>query len=194
MCSRSKEFIIMELTPSTSFSAKINQMLTGRETYKTDSGCKITMKAGTGNINVDDNGVINISDAQDLRVYDSKNDDKIKVKNSEVMRATVGRGNDFLLLDACNFHDNKLFTSGTIIHSYGNKIGCSNIMINGDFKGHISSQQGAGRAYGDDKNAHKDNILINGNNDGTINVDTHDKVAIKGEEKGRIVNHSIIYC
>lgn len=183
----------MELNPSTSFWSGVNKSIFGRETYETPNGCKVTVKAGTGKVELSEDGTINVSDAEKLRIYDSKNDDKIKVTNSDVQTIRIGKGNDFLLLDACNFEDHKLFKGGTTIITYGNKKGCANIMINGDFRGNICAQQGAGRGYGDDKDAHKDNILINGNNFGTINIDTHDKVAIKGPEKGHLVNHTVYY-
>mgnify|MGYP007070202133 CR=1 FL=1 len=57
----------MNLTPSVSVSARINKFVTGRETYKTENGCKVTMKSGTGNITLGNDGVINISGAKDLR-------------------------------------------------------------------------------------------------------------------------------
>lgn len=186
----------MELSPSTSFSAKINKSLFGRETYVTESGCKVTVKAGTGNISVGEDGVINVTDAEKLRVYDSKGDDKIRVTKSDVDMVRAGRGNDYILLDQCNFRDYNMFKGGSTIMTYGNKKGCSTIMINGDFRGNLQAQQGAGRGYGDDKDAHKDNIIITGNNYGHINVDTHDKVAIKGSEKGHITNTTtyVMYC
>ena len=182
----------MELMPSTSFWSEVNKSIFGRETYETPNGCKVTVKSGTGKVEVDDNGVISVSDAEKLKIYDSKHDDKIKVTNSEV-GIRVGKGNDTLLLDKCNFNDYKLFKGGSTIITYGNKNSCANVLINGDFRGNINAQQGAGRGYGDDKDAHKDNILINGNNFGTINIDTHDKVAIKGPERGRIVNSTVYF-
>lgn len=57
------------------------------------------------------------------------------------------------------------------------------------------AQQQDGKSWGD-KKAHKDTILINGNNTGRIQIDSQDKVAIKGPKKGKVVNTTFIpvYC
>ena len=182
----------MQVQRSNSFFSVLNRVFAGRDTYKLENGCKVTMKKGTGNVSVDDSGAIKVSDAIKLNVYDSKKDNKIKVSNSSVNYVQIGRGNDLLLLDKCDFKDYKMFTGGTCINSYGKKKYTTNIMINGDFHGRINAQQGGGSGYGD-KKSHKDNILINGDNYGEIFVDTPDKVAVKGEQKGSIKNMTIYY-
>ena len=183
----------MELTPSTSFWANVNRTLFDRDTYKTDTGCKFTMKQGTGCVDVAEDGTITVSDADTLKIYGSKSDDKIKVLNSYVKAATIGRGKDAIMFDNCEFKKHQLFHPGTVISTYGKKDDVATIMINGDFDGYMNLQQGMGKGWGKDDYAHKDHVLITGNNNGSIQVDGCDKVAIKGKEKGRISNVTVYY-
>ena len=137
--------------------------------------------------------------AKKVSVYGTKGDDKIYVANSQVYAIKPGKGDNKTFLDNCTYKKyNKFWGTGSYIMTGGGefssyKKGSDIVKINGDFNGIIYAQQGAGKAYGNDKKAHKDIILINGNNNGYINIDTHDSVKISGKEKGKIINQSIIY-
>ncbi len=189
----------MELQPNQSFFSRMRSAVTNRDYYKTDSGVKVVTEKGSGRVEVTDDNVVKIYDAKKVSVYGTKDDDKIYVANSQVYAVAPGKGDNKTFLDNCTYKKyNKFWGTGSYIMTGGGafssyKSGSDIIKINGDFNGKILAQQGAGKVYGNDKKAHKDTILINGNNTGYINIDTHDSVKIAGKEKGKIVNQSIIY-
>lgn len=186
----------MELTPNKSFLNTIRYGMWGYDSYTTPTGTTIWAKKGQGKFEVNDKDVVIITGAKDVCVKGTNEDDKIYIKDSKVLHITPKGGNNEIFLDNCKYYYNKFWGTGSTIKTgtaFSTKKGSDVIKINGDFEGRILAQQGAGRGYGDDKKAHKDTILINGNNNGYINIDTHDKVAIKGKEKGRIVNNTTYY-
>ena len=189
----------MELQPNQSFFSRLRSAVTNRDYYKTDSGVKVVTEKGSGRVEVTDDNVVKIYDAKKVSIYGTKDDDKIYVANSQVYAVAPGKGDNKTFLDNCTYKKyNKFWGTGSYIMTGGGafssyKSGSDIIKINGDFNGKILAQQGAGKVYGNDKKAHKDTILINGNNTGYINIDTHDSVKIAGKEKGKIVNQSIIY-
>ena len=171
----------------------------GYSVYKTENGATVKMKKGTGKVEVNDKGVLIVSGGEKVQVEGTRGDDKIVVKDSSVSLIGTGSGKDRLLLDNCTYKQyNSFWGTGSAIYTGGawyrkkNKDDCAEIMIKGDFNGYIGAQQGAGKGWGDDSDAHRDHIMINGNNKGRINVDTHDKVQIKGE-KGSICNTTVYY-
>ncbi len=182
----------MQLTPSNSFHAKL-QSLVGYDTYKTPDGVKVYMKKNSGTVEVTKDNFVKVSDGKKVSVTGTNGDDKILIENSSIGYIAPGLGNNLTYLNKCEYKPySRFWGSGSQIVTGGNmfqshKKGSDTIKINGDFSGGILAQQGAGRGYGDDAESHKDVIIINGNNKGHINVDTHDKVSIKGE-KGSIAN------
>ena len=181
----------MELTPVRSF--------LGYSVYKTKNGATVKMKKGTGKVEVNDKGVLIISGGEKVQVSGTRGDDKIVVKDSNVSYISTDSGKDRLLLDNCTYKQYKPFWgTGSAIFTGGawyrkkNKDDFAEIMINGDFNGYISAQQGVGKGWGDDSDAHRDYIKINGNNKGRINIDTRDRVQINGE-KGSVRNTTVYY-
>ena len=188
----------MDLQPTTGFFTNIKSKITGKDYYTTSTGTKISMAAGEGKVEETDDGVIKIYDAKKVSVYGTSADDKLYVKNSHVKYINQGSGNNVTALDNCTYNQyNRFWGTGSVITTgcsfFKPNKGSDVIKIKGDFNGGILAQQGSGKAYGDDKKAHKDTIMINGDNNGFINIDTHDKVAISGK-KGQIKNISVIYC
>lgn len=172
----------------------------GTSVYKTDNGMLIKMKKGTGNVQVNDNGVVVVNGGEKVRIAGTRGDDKLVVKDAHVSFVSTDSGKDRVLLDNCSYDRYSHFwgtgsriQTGPTMFRRGNKGDYADIMIRGDFNGGILAQQGAGKGYGDDSKAHKDYIRITGDNNGHINVDSHDKVKVKGE-KGHIFNTTIYYC
>lgn len=188
----------MQLQPNQGFYGKLNGFLTGKDFYKSPDGAQITVKKGTGKVEYTDKGVLKVTDADKVVICGSKGDDKIHVVNSFVKYIAPGKGDNKTLLDNCTFKKfnrfwglgSRIVTGGGLFSSY--KKGSDIIQINGNFDAAIFAQQGAGNAWGDDSKAHKDQILIKGNHNGYITVDTKDKVAIKGKKDGTVVNVSEI--
>lgn len=184
----------MQLQPNQGFYGKVNALLSGKDFYKTPDGAQITVKKGTGKVEYTDKGVLRITDADKVVISGSKGDDKIHVINSLINYIAPGKGNNKTLLDNCTFKKynktwgtgSRIVTGGGLFSNY--KKGSDKIQINGNFDAAIFAQQGAGTAWGGDNKAHNDQILINGNHNGYITVDSQDKVAVKGKKDGKIVN------
>ena len=184
----------MQLQPNQGFVGKMNGFLSGKDYYNAPNGAVVSVKKGTGKVEFTEKGVLKVTDADKVVISGSKGDDKIHVINSFVKFIAPGKGDNKTLLDKCTFKKfNKLWGTGSRIITGGGlftsyKKGSDMIQINGDFDAAIYAQQGAGTAWGGDKKAHKDQILINGNHNGYITVDSQDKVAVKGKKDGKIVN------
>lgn len=185
----------MEVQASRSFNSRFKGMFTGKDYYKTNTGLEISAQKGSGKVEVTDDGVVKVYDAKKVSIYGTKGDDKIYVANSHVKYIAPGLGDNKTFLDKCTFKKySNFWGTGSIIRTGGlwsSKKGSDEIRINGDFNGRIAAQQGDGKGWGD-KKAHKDTILINGNNTGRIEIDSKDKVAIKGPEKGKVINTTYI--
>lgn len=185
----------MDIIPQTSFRYTMLGKITKKDYYKTEDGTQISKEKGSGSIEISDDNVIKIYDAKKVSIYGNKEDKKIIVSESQVDRIMTNSGKNQVYLAHCTFKPRSLFSSSQIITGQNgilnNKDNSDVIRIDGDFEGLISAQQGSGSAYGDDKSAHKDTIIINGDNKGRIEIDTHDKVQVKGE-KGQIANTSVI--
>ena len=166
----------------------------GKDIYSLDNGTKIKVKKGTGDVSVDEKGIVKVKDAEKVSVSGSKNDDNILIENSSVDKISLGSGKNKLWFNGCKFNDyNMWLARGTYIETSGmiNRKGDnSQIYVNGDFKGYINAQQGSGKGYGDDSKAHKDTIIIKGNNNGHIKIDSHDKVSVKGD-RGHLFNETV---
>ncbi len=180
----------MELTPVRNFF--------GYSVYKTENGATVKMKKGTGKVEVNDKGVLVVSGGEKVQVSGTKGDDKIVVKDSSVSTIGTGSGKDRLLLDNCTYKQyNGFWGTGSFIYTGGpwyrkkNKNDSAEIMVKGDFNGCIRAQQGEGKGLGE-HGAQKDHIMIAGDNKGRVEVDTCDKVQIKGK-KGRVCNTTIYY-
>ena len=188
----------MQLQPNQGIYGKLNGLLSGKDYYKAPNGAEITVKKGTGTVEYTDKGVLKVANADKVVIAGSKGDDKIHVVNSFVRYIAPGKGDNVTLIDNCRFKKfnrfwgtgSRIVTGGGLFSSY--KKGSDKIQINGNFDAAIFAQQGSGNAWGNDSKAHKDQILINGNHNGYITVDTKDKVTVKGNKDGQIVNISEI--
>lgn len=186
----------MQLQPSKGFTGKLYGIW-GQDHYKAPNGAEITVKKGTGKVEYTDNGVLKVLNADKVVICGSKKDDKILVKDSSVKYIAPKGGDNKTIIDNCKFKKysnfwgtgSRIITGGGLFTSY--KKGSDQIQINGDFNAAIFAQQGDGKIWGD-KKAHKDYILINGNHNGYITIDTCDKVAVKGQKDGKVVNVSEI--
>ena len=188
----------MQLQPNQGFNGKFFNIVMGKDYYKAPNGAEVSLKKGTGKVEYSDNGVLKVSDADKVVIIGTNGNDKILVRNSFITYIAPKLGDNKTLIDNCKFKKfntfwgigSRIVTGGGLFSSY--KKGSDKIQINGNFDGAIFAQQGSGTAWGSDKKAHKDEILIKGNHNGYITVDTGDKVAVKGEKDGRIVNVSEI--
>jgi len=167
----------------------------GKDIYRLDNGTSIKMKKGSGTVDVNEKGVVKISGGENVSVSGSNKDDKILIENSSIKKVSLGGGENKLWFNGCKFNDFNMFLgSGTEIttaNEWGDrKKGSSEIYVNGDFTGYINAQQGSVTGHGDDKDYHKDTIIVNGDNKGDIQIDSHDKVRIKGD-KGHLYNQSV---
>ncbi len=176
----------MELTPvRNSF---------GSSVYKTENGTVIKMDKGSGSVKVSDKGTITVVGGENVKIKGTKGDDRIIAQDSHIKSVSSYDGKDHLFFNGCKFNDYSMFWgSGSIIRTgttKSNKEDFAEIVIKGDFNGAVFAQQGSGKGYGDDSKAHKDKIMVFGDNKGHIQVDTHDKVMVKGQ-KGHIFNQTI---
>ncbi len=185
----------MEISANQTLGQKFKSTLTGKDYFVTKDGVKVTADKGTSKVEVDDNNVVKVYGGEKVSIYGTKRNDKIFVSNAFVKYIAPKKGDNQTVLDNCKYKKYSRFWgtgSKIVTGGYNNyKKGSDVIKINGDFCGGIFAQQGSGEIYGD-KKAHKDVILINGSHYGYINIDSHDKIAIKGEKKGKIINTSMI--
>ena len=176
----------MELTPvRNSF---------GTSVYKTENGTVIKMKKGSGSVQVSDQGTITVTGGENVKIRGTNGDDRIIAQNSHIKTVNGVCGQDHLFFNGCKFNDYNMFWgTGSAIHtgiSRSKQDDFTEVVIKGDFNGAIFAQQGSGKGYGDDSKAHKDKIVVFGDNKGHIQVDTHDKVMVKGQ-KGHIFNQTV---